>query len=129
MKSITQTYVIAAPITEVWRCLVDPKRIEQWGGGPVEMTEAAGAEFSLWGGDIHGANTKVAAPGLLEQDWYSGQWPKPSRVVFELVEHAGHTTVHLHHEGFPEAEHDDLADGWREYYLGPIKELLESDEA
>jgi hypothetical protein len=29
------------------------------------------------------------------------------------------------HENIPEGEVDEIADGWKRYYLGPLKELLE----
>lgn len=126
MTSLNQTYHINAPIQQVWACLVEPALIDEWGGGPVTMSDQVGAKFSLWGGDICGTNTKVEAPNLLKQDWQEKDWAVPSRVTFELAGHGEKTTLRLHHTGFPADRHEDLAAGWHEYYLGPIKELLES---
>jgi len=89
------------------------------------MNETNGFEFSLWGGDIHGKNTKVVRFKELEQDWYGGKWDAPSKLKFELTEKEGITTVKLTQTDIPEGEFDDIADGWKTYYLGEIKRLLE----
>jgi uncharacterized protein YndB with AHSA1/START domain len=36
MKDLKQNYSINAPLDLVWRAFVDPKVIEQWGGGPAQ---------------------------------------------------------------------------------------------
>ena len=89
------------------------------------MNEKVGTEFSLWGGDIKGKNTKVITDKLLKQDWNGGDWEKPSKLEFKLSETKGVTKVELTQTGIPEKEFDDIADGWTRYYLGEIKKLLE----
>lgn len=126
MKTIKQTYTIEAPVEKVWQALVDPKVIEKWGGGPAEMGANQGENFSLWGGQIEGKNVKVVANKELVQEWYAGNWPEPSILKFELKEKDGKTTVELLHTNVPDKEAKGIEDGWRQYYLGPLKELVES---
>ena len=125
MKTIKQEYIIDAPIEKVWRAFVDPKEIEKWGGGPAKMDGRDGTKFKLWGGDIHGTNTKVVENKILEQDWFGGDWSEPSKVQFVLSEEKGKTKVELFQENVPAAEVNDIDDGWRRYYLGPMKNYLE----
>lgn len=125
MKTIKQIYKISASIQDVWRALVEPEVINQWGGGPVHMDDKMGTEFTLWGGDIHGKNIKVVENKELIQDWYGGDWEKPSKVTFTLIEKGNDTELSLLHEDVPDEEVKDIADGWKTYYLGPLKELLE----
>ena len=125
MNVLKQEYKIKAPLEAVWKALIDPKIINSWGGGPAKMNEINGFEFSLWGGDIHGKNTKVVRMRELEQDWYGGDWDKPSKLKFELSEKDGTTTVMLTQTAIPEEEFKDISDGWKQYYLGEIKKLLE----
>lgn len=125
MKSFKQEYVINAPADKVWEALVDPKIIEKWGGGPAKMSDKEGAAFSLWGGDIWGKNTKVVPLKLLIQDWYGGKWDGPSVVTFSLTDKNGKTILTLAHENLPDAGWEEFADGWKEDYLGPLKELVE----
>ena len=126
MKVINKIYQINAPIEKVWDALVNPSTINKWGGGPVKMSQDEGFGFEFWGGDIFGTNTKVVKNKALEQDWYGGKWEKPSKVKFELSEKDGKTELILVHKYLPEAEADDFDKGWDDYYLGPIKQLLES---
>ena len=124
MKQLKQTYVINAPVERVWRAFVDPKLIAQWGGGPAKMTDRVGP-FSLWGGDIHGKNTKVVEHELIEQDWFSGnKWPSPSKLRFIFKPNGHKTIVELEHRNIPDQEAKDIEQGWREYYLGPVKQLF-----
>lgn len=124
MKHITQIYHIKAPIEKVWDALVDPKIINKWGGGPAKMSEKLGA-FSLWGGDIHGKNTKVISEKELGQDWFGGNWDEPSVVRFSLSQKDGITTVILDHKNIPDEEVKDITEGWKDYYMGPLKKLIE----
>jgi uncharacterized protein YndB with AHSA1/START domain len=129
MKTIKQTYFIKAPIAEVWQVLVDAHTIEQWGGGPAKMDDKIGTKFSLWGGSIWGQNLEVVPSKKLVQDWYSDEepkWRKPSRATFTLSEENGSTKLELVHENVPDENASDIAQGWKDFYLGPLKKYLES---
>ncbi len=125
MKKLRQTYHIRATPGRVWRALVDPHEIEEWGAGPAKMDDKVGTEFELWGGDIHGVNTEVVSEKKLVQDWTEGDWPEPSRVSFTLDAEVSGTKLVLDHANIPDGEFEDIRDGWKEYYLGPLKEYLE----
>jgi uncharacterized protein YndB with AHSA1/START domain len=126
VKRIEQTYEIKAPIDKVWRALVDPKVIGEWGGGPAKMNAKEGSKFSLWGGDIYGTNTKVVVNKLLKQDWFSGnKWKEPSQVSFHLKQNGDNTEIKLVHTNVPDQDAKDIAQGWKDYYLGLLKDLLE----
>lgn len=125
MKTIKQTYVIYASVEKVWEALTEPSIIDKWGAGPAKMDNKVGTKFSLWGGDIHGKNIRVIKHKELVQEWFGGEWDKPSIITFTLTEKDGKTTVDLVHVDVPDAEVDDIADGWKTYYMGPLKKLLE----
>jgi activator of HSP90 ATPase len=126
MKTIEQVYFIDVPRAKVWSGLVDPVKINAWVGGPdVEMSDHEGAEFRLWGGDIHGTNTKVIPNTLLTQSWYSEGFERASEVTFALDDDNGQTRLKLVHRRVPDDREDDIAMGWGEYYLGPLKEMCE----
>lgn len=126
MKTIKQTYLISAPKDKVWQALVDPKIIDDWGGGPAKMKDEEGFEFSLWGGDIHGKNVIVLKEKQLVQEWVSGDWEQPSKVTFNLSKEGDKTKIELIHEDIPDKDVKDIDDGWKRYYLSPLKELLET---
>lgn len=122
---IKKHYEYNASVGEVWKALVDPKVIEQWGGGPAVMDAQAGTEFSLWGGDVYGKNVEVIPEKRLVQDWYGGDWDKPSKATFELAEIDGKTILDFSQTDVPEDEVDDIDAGWDDYYFGPMQDLLE----
>lgn len=125
MKTIKQNYVISAPVDKVWEALVSPQVIDDWGGGPAEMDGKVGTEFKLWGGDIWGKNLQVEPNKKLIQEWYGGDWSEPSRVTFTLKSDGDKTVVDLFQENVPDSEEKSIADGWKKFYLGPMKEMLE----
>lgn len=126
-KIIKQTYIIKAPVERVWNALTDPKSIEAWGGGPAKMDDLAGTKFSLWGGDIHGTNTRVVKMREIYQDWFGGKWEKASKVEFRLSKQENGTKIQLTHTGVPEKDFDNIGKGWEDYYLGPLKDFLEKN--
>lgn len=129
MKTIKQTYRINAPVEKVWQALTDPKIIDKWGGGPAKMSDKVGFEFSLWGGDIHGKNTEVNANKKLVQEWFGGKWDKPSIATFSLSSNKDQTKIELTQIDVPDGEFSDIEQGWKDYYLGSLKDLLEKSSS
>jgi activator of HSP90 ATPase len=125
MKVIKQRYRILAKPQKVWDALVNPKTIEQWGGGPAVMSTDVGFDFSLWGGDVYGKNKEVQREKKLVQEWYRGEWDHPSTVTFEIHADAHCTEIILEQKDVPEDEIEDIDTDWRESYLGPLKRLVE----
>ena len=124
MKKLKQKYIIDAATGDVWRALVDPKVIADWGAGLAQMSDKL-EKFSLWGGDIFGTNTEVEKGHRLAQDWYAGDWAEPSHVVFDLISKDDKTQITVTHTNIPDDEYEGIRSGWDEYYFGPMKELLE----
>lgn len=118
--------MIHASLQNVWESLTNPKRIEQWSGSRCQMTAEEGSDFSLWDGDIWGKNTKVIEKKELVQNWFAGKWDKPSVVMFELEEEGESTRLKLVHTDIPDSEVKDIASGWDNYYLEPLKAVAES---
>jgi len=120
MTEINQTYTIKAPLEKVWWALTTAEGAEHWGAGPAKFDCIEGGEFSYWGGDIHGTNTKIVPQTLLEQDWYGHDDPGRNYTVAFALETRknGEVEVQLSHKG----NHDDIAADiadWEEYYFDP----------
>jgi len=125
MKSIQQDFVIAAPVSEVWKALTHGPTAEQWGAAPAQVEAREGGQYSYWGGDIHGTFTKIIPEKLIEQDWYGHDNPTWKYTVsFAFDGNDTTTTVHMEFSGNILDEQKDIAD-WRDYYFDPIKKLLE----
>ena len=126
-KSIKKVYDISANIDRVWQALVDPAIIDKWGGCPCEMNSEIGKDFELWNGDIYGKNIEVVKEKKLVQEWFGGDWAKPSIVTFRLKKDGSNTILELEQVDVPPQEYDDINDGWDDYYIGPMKKMLENN--
>lgn len=128
MKTIRQTYVIAATPSRVFKALTDPEEISAWSGAEAKMDATPGGVFSIWEGSIYGTNLEVEQDRKLVQTWREDSWDADSRVTFTLIAAGNGTRVDLLHEDIPDAEHDAIAEGWDIYYLGVIKSYLEGSQ-
>jgi activator of HSP90 ATPase len=124
-KTINKVYKISSSVDQVWKALVDPETIDEWGGGPSKMNSRVGSDFELWNGDIYGKNIEVIENSKLVQEWFGGDWAKPSIVTFTLKKDIKGTVLELEQNNVPKDEFDDIDQGWDEFYLGPMKEMLE----
>ncbi len=128
MKTVNQTYLIHAPLHDVWDALVNPTHIVGWGAGPAVMDDQVGTKFSLWGGEVYGTNIEVLKEAKLVQEWYSsedGKWEKPSIATFTLEKVKRGVKLELVQTDVPEAAAASIAAGWKEFYFGPLKAYLE----
>jgi len=125
MKTIEQTYEMKASPDEVFDALTNPAVIEKWSGGSALMNDEVGTEFSLWDGSIHGKNVEIISNQKIVQEWYGGEWDRPSKATFTLTAKAEGTTVDLLHENVPDSAYKDIDEGWKKYYLGPMREMFE----
>ena len=124
-KTIRKVYKISSTIDQVWQALVDPTVINEWGGGSSKMDSEVGTEFKLWNGDIYGKNIEVESKSKLVQEWFGGDWAKPSILTFTLKKDKEDVILELEQTEVPDEEFEDIDNGWDEYYLGPMKQMLE----
>jgi len=70
-------------------------------------------------------NKKRKKEKKLVQEWFSGDWPDPSIVKFTIQTENNKTILELEHTSVPDDDVDDIDQGWDDYYLGPMKKMLE----
>ncbi len=127
MKSLIKEYLINASLEDVFNALTDPDIIEEWSGSPAEMESEPGGSFFLWDGSIQGFIREIS-PTKIVQDWQEESWDTYSKVTFTLSEEGGKTRLKLVHINIPSAAYDNVNEGWDEYYMNPMIELLESED-
>lgn len=116
---------ITADPEEVFAALTNPFQIEIWSGYPADMKPEIGYVFSLWEGDITGVNLEVKPNRSLVQEWFFGEQEEQSIVRITLKKEGGKTLLELTHTNIPADIYDEITEGWREYYLGSVKDMLE----
>ncbi len=124
-KTIKKVYKISATVDMVWQALVNPAVINEWGGGPSKMDSKIGTDFEFWNGDIYGRNIEVVSKSKLVQEWFGGDWAKPSIVTFTLKNDNSDTILELEQVDVPDYKFEDIESGWDDYYIGPMKQMLE----
>lgn len=117
---------IMADPEEIFSALTNPFQIGLWSGYPADMKAEVGYVFSLWEGDITGVNLEIVPDRLLVQEWFFGENEEPSIVRLELKkERNPGTIVQLFHTHIPEEVFEEITEGWKIYYLGSMKNMLE----
>jgi activator of HSP90 ATPase len=120
MKTFKKTFKINAEPSDIYAALTNPYTIELWSGYSAKMSTEPGSEFSLWEGDIEGKNLEFVQDKKVVQEWYFGDQPEKSIVTISITPDRENSTVIVEHTNIPDEEFDNIAEGWREYYMGAI---------
>lgn len=120
MKTFKKQFKINAEPSDVYSALTNPYTIELWTGYPAVMSNDPGSEFSLWDGDITGKNIEFIQDRKVVQEWYFGEQPARSIVTITIQSDKGDSQITVEHTNIPDEDFADIAEGWREYYMGSI---------
>lgn len=120
MKTFKKTFIINAEPSDVYSALTNPFTIELWSGYPAEMPAEPGSEFSLWDGDICGRNLEFIPHRKVVQEWYFGDQPERSIVTISIQPFKEDSQVTVEHTNIPDEDFENIAEGWRKYYMGAI---------
>ena len=120
MKTFKKTFRINAEPSDIYAALTNPYTIGLWSGYPAQMSTEPGSEFSLWEGDITGKNLEFFENKKVVQQWYFGDQTEESIVTITINPDRGNSQVTVEQTNIPDDEFKDIAEGWREYYIGAI---------
>jgi activator of HSP90 ATPase len=120
MKTFKKTFKINAEPSDVYAALTNPYTIELWSGYKAEMSTEPGSEFSLWEDDITGKNIEFVQDRKVVQEWYFGNQYDKSLVTITINPDRENSQVTVEHSNIPDEEFNDIAEGWKEYYIGAI---------
>jgi activator of HSP90 ATPase len=124
MKTFKKTFKINAEPSDVYSALTNPYTIELWSGYPAEMSIEPGSDFSLWEGDITGKNIEFIQDKKMVQEWYFGEQTEKSLVIITIAPDRENSVLTVEHTNIPDDEFDDIAEGWREFYVGAIMDFF-----
>ena len=126
-KTIKQSVTIKAKPHDVYEALMDSKKHARFTGGKAVISREVGGKFSAFDGYSEGVNLELIPDKKIVQSWRAEDWPEGhySTATFALKEVAGGTNLAFTQTGVPEEFLDDIAQGWRDYYWAPMKEILE----
>jgi activator of HSP90 ATPase len=121
MKTFSKTFNINAEPSDVYAALTNPYTIQLWSGYPAIMSTEPDSEFSLWEGDIEGRNIEFVTDKKIVQEWYFGEQAEKSIVTITIAPGRDESSkVTVEQTNIPDDDFNDIAEGWREYYMGAI---------
>ena len=120
MKDFKKTFRINAEPSDIYSALTNPYTIELWSGYSAVMSEEPGSEFSLWEGDITGRNLEFIPDRKVVQEWFFGDQEERSIVTITIYPDKGNSSVTVEHTNIPDEDFAEIAEGWREFYIGAI---------
>jgi len=125
MKDFKKYYIINAPPDQVYLALTNEATFQLWSGDQADIQAVPGGEFSLWDGSIVGKFIELEPPGKIVQQWYFGDQQEESVVTIKLHPHAQGTSAELRHTNIPDADYEDIIDGWNETWFRSLQEFYE----
>ena len=125
MKNFKKYYSISASPEEVYQALTNPISIEIWTGEEVKMSTEPGSEFSMWDGSIVGKNVEFIENKRIIQQWYFGDQVEESIVTIILHQDKHGTSAELRHTNIPDADFDDIVEGWDNAYFGSVIDFFD----
>lgn len=129
-RTIKQSVTFRAKPHDVYEALMDSDKHSRFTGGKVHISRRIGGKFSAFDGYSEGVNIELVPDKKIVQSWRASDWAEGhySRVTFSLREEEGVTRLTFSQSGVPEDQYGDIAQGWCDYYWGPMKEMLEKQE-
>lgn len=127
-KTIRQSVIFKTSPHEVYEAIMDPKKHSEFTDSQVQISKKVGGKFSVYDGDIEGVNLELVPDKKIVQSWRYSDWPQNhySTATFTLKEIEGGTRLTFTQIEVPEERYKDIAQGWRDYYWEPMKEMLET---
>ena len=120
MKTFKKSFKINAEPSDIYSALTNPFTIGLWSGYPAVMSDEPGSEFSMWEGDITGKNLEFVQDKKVVQEWFFGDQTEKSVVTIDIKPDGENSLVTVEHTNIPDDDFAEIAEGWREYYIGAI---------
>jgi uncharacterized protein YndB with AHSA1/START domain len=136
--AIHQEIVFKASPSRVYHALTDPQQFDKviaasgvmkamgLKASPAKISPKAGGAFSLFGDYITGRHVELTPNVRIIQAWRAASWAEHifSIARFELSSTSEGTRLVFDHTGFPNAEAESLASGWKAHYWEPLAKIL-----
>ena len=126
-SAMKQTITFKTTPHEVFECLMDSKKHEEFSGDPAEINRKVGGTFSAYGGYCYGRNLELVKDKKIVQTWRATDWPEGhfSTVSFTFARVKDGTKMTFTQKGIPPGELNSIKEGWNDFYWKPMKKTLE----
>ncbi|KAJ3209776.1 hypothetical protein HDU82_000138 [Entophlyctis luteolus] len=123
VSTITMNVEFVCSASDLFSTLLDPARVQVWTRGPAIIKPEAGAEVSLFGGNVTGKILEIVPNKKIVQTWRLKSWPSShySTVTLTLEEQRESVTLRLSQTDVPIGEKELTTTNWTGYYFNGIK--------
>ena len=127
MKTIKQTVTIKRNPHDVYEALMDSHKHTRFTGDKAVISKTIGGTFSVFDGYAQGTNLELIPDKKIVQTWRASDWPEghSSMVTFMFKAVPSGTRLTFTQTDVPDEFADDIAQGWKDYYWTPLKQMLE----
>jgi uncharacterized protein YndB with AHSA1/START domain len=125
--SLTLTTFIPAKPEQVYDAWLNSEQHSAMTGAEARLEPKEGAQFVAWDGYIHGANVALEPPRVIRQSWRATDFPddaRDSQLMIQLEPEGEGTRMTLKHTGIPSGRAYLYEQGWKDYYLEPMREYF-----
>jgi activator of HSP90 ATPase len=125
--NVKQTVTFKVPPHDVYEALMDSKKHAKFTGDKATISRKVGGKFSTFDGYSEGTILELEPDTKIVQSWRASDWPEGhySKATFSFKAIPAGTRLSFTQTGVPSKQYDDIAQGWRDYYWAPMKEMLE----
>ncbi len=124
-ESIKLSAVIPATPQRIYDAWLDSQEHSSFtGGGAATVDPRVGGKYTAWDGYIQGTTDALEAGKRIVQSWRSADFPDDapdSRLEVLLEPSPRGARVTLVHTNIPDGQAQDYKQGWKDYYLAPMK--------
>lgn len=124
MESLKMSVTLPVKAEKLYKAWLSSKEHAAFTGGGAKVSDKVGGKFTAWDGYILGKNLELKANKKIVQSWRTSEFPEDapdSTLEISFEEKNGQTKLNLHHYDLQKGDAKKYRDGWRDYYIEPMK--------
>lgn len=133
MKPIIISSILNTGADFLYKFFTDSKLHTEITGGPAVINKKIGGKFTAWDGYIKGEILSLDKNRRILQKWRTTDFNKKDKdsileiTIKELEK--GRSTLILKHSELPEGSEEEYKNGWKEFYIKPLKEFIRKQKS
>jgi activator of HSP90 ATPase len=132
MKTIILSSTFNTNAEFLYKFFTDSKLHTEITGSKAIVNNKIGGKFSAWDGYITGEITGLKKNKKIVQKWRTTEFNETDKdsvleITIEDID-KNKSRMQLKHDGLPKGTEEDYKNGWKEYYIQPLKEFIKKQK-
>jgi activator of HSP90 ATPase len=128
MKAILISSLFDATAAFLYKFFIDSKLHTEVTGSKAIINNKIGGKFTAWDGYIKGEIVSLKKNKTIIQKWRTTEFTKEDKdsileITIEEI-NKNRSKLTLKHSELPEGTEEEYKNGWKEYYIKPLKEFI-----